>query len=583
MRLIDVETLELKEFFNDVPRYAILSHTWGNEEVTFQEYHAAMGPDAQRYTNVKQKAGFLKILGACKRTQADGLQYLWCDTNCIDKSSSAELSEAINTMYAWYYSSAVCYAYLADVNADEPLWTGPGEAKSHSRFENSRWFTRGWTLQELLAPKKVVFFDYAWKVLGDRSGLAEVILRITRINVGALHDRGTVREYSVAQRMSWAADRKTSRQEDIAYCLLGVFDVNMPLLYGEGYKAFERLQLEIIKVSDDQSLFAWDNVSQNVDLCAGALAPSPDGFSACGSIVRDNEIGRVPYSMTNLGISITLRMIQTAEDFVSMVALNCSHELYGHIPRRTAAQNRVRSPIWVFLKDLGDGRYSRCHVPKLVLYHSYPNMVGGSSRTIFFVLRGEPGGNLTSQAEILVAGKNPWLHCSGFRLLLGWGNMNPQHGVFTETRIPGRFYNQTLKSRSPSSLSHELLATKNFSTILSIEWDQLLRPRHWLHTTLRDHEFGIVHQMSGISKWHWLFDTFCWDEDAPARVSTVTKAHELIRNSYKEYLPNHDNTFTPLVLERNVFNDLHGSVELLVDVIIRDIPACLSERNGTKR
>ncbi|KAI1113282.1 HET-domain-containing protein [Nemania sp. NC0429] len=223
MRLINTQTQELTEFFHNVPPYAILSHTWEKEEVTFQEYVLATGPEARRHTHIRRKAGFSKIIGACQRARHDGLKYLWCDTNCIDKSSSAELSEAINSMYAWYRDSVVCYAFLTDVDGS------PGS------FEKSRWFTRGWTLQELIAPMKVVFFDARWRVLGDRKDLADAI----------------------SKRMSWAADRQTSRQEDVAYSLLGIFEINMPLLYGEGNNAFIRLQKEIIRLSDDQSILCW--------------------------------------------------------------------------------------------------------------------------------------------------------------------------------------------------------------------------------------------------------------------------------------------------------------------------------------
>ncbi|RWA08664.1 hypothetical protein EKO27_g6456 [Xylaria grammica] len=250
MRLIDVKTLELKEFHHDIPPYAILSHTWGHEEVTLQEYLLATGPDSNKHHYIKKKQGFLKIFGACKQARSEGLAYLWCDTNCIDKKSSAELSEAINSMYAWYRDSVVCYALLTDVGVN--VGGSPGV------FEKSRWFTRGWTLQELLGPKKVVFLDGHWKILGDRAHLAQTISKVTRIHIGVLNDRNTVLDYSIAQRMSWAANRETTRLEDVAYCLLGIFDINMPLLYGEGTKAFRRLQEEIIKVSDDQSILVWE-------------------------------------------------------------------------------------------------------------------------------------------------------------------------------------------------------------------------------------------------------------------------------------------------------------------------------------
>lgn len=240
MRLINVITLDLEQYYGDqTPQYAIVSHTWdGDNEVTFQEW------ERRADSAIRRKTGYAKIMEACHRARADGLRYLWCDTNCIDKTSSAELSEAINSMFAWYRDSQVCYAYLADFQK------GTGD------FRKSRWYTRGWTLQELLAPNTVIFFDQNWVGIGDKTMLASQISDITKIHKGALMDRSTIHNYSIAQRMSWAADRETTRTEDIAYCLLGIFDINMPLLYGEGPKAFARLQQQIINVSPDQSILA---------------------------------------------------------------------------------------------------------------------------------------------------------------------------------------------------------------------------------------------------------------------------------------------------------------------------------------
>lgn len=239
MRLINVHTGELEEFFGraDVPPYAILSHTWGEGEVSYQDWQS-QGVRASR-------AGSAKIERACEQSRRDGLRYLWVDTNCIDKTSSAELSEAINSMFRWYTDSAVCYAYLADVeDPDDP-----------QEFVRSRWFTRGWTLQELLAPEDVRFFSRDWQPMGtklDRSGL---ISHITAISEAFLVGRSLL-QASVAERMSWAAYRNTSRQEDIAYCLLGLFSIQMPILYGERDGAFLRLQEEILKTSSDRKLLA---------------------------------------------------------------------------------------------------------------------------------------------------------------------------------------------------------------------------------------------------------------------------------------------------------------------------------------
>jgi hypothetical protein len=183
-----------------------------------------------------KKAGYSKIRGCCKAAAADGFEYVWIDTCCIDKTSSSELSEAINSMYKWYQEAEVCYVYLADVFPDI----------STSSFAKSRWFTRGWTLQELIAPSSVIFFDAHWRDIGTKASLVKPIAEITGIHIDALSN-GRVSRFSVAQRMSWASRRETTREEDIAYCLLGIFSINMPLLYGEGQKAFLRLQEEIMK------------------------------------------------------------------------------------------------------------------------------------------------------------------------------------------------------------------------------------------------------------------------------------------------------------------------------------------------
>ncbi|RYP73422.1 hypothetical protein DL769_004224 [Monosporascus sp. CRB-8-3] len=274
MRLINVRTGELGEVFPEqAPPYAILSHVWdGVNEVTFQEW-------ARRDTDeaVRRKSGYQKIAGACQQAINDDLEWLWCDTNCIDKTSSAELSEAINSMFAWYRNSQLCYAYLDDVDIRSTRATrssgstaggskknvednGPASVDIedvHPLLAKSRWFTRGWTLQELLAPSREVFFARDWTALGDRNQLSRSISDITRIHIGALRDRETIWQYSVAQRMSWAANRQTTQEEDMAYCLLGIFKIHMPLLYGEGIASFQRLQRAIIKLSDDQSILAW--------------------------------------------------------------------------------------------------------------------------------------------------------------------------------------------------------------------------------------------------------------------------------------------------------------------------------------
>jgi len=256
MRLLQYNDgdLSLTTFFTDkIPqKYAILSHTWGAEEVTFE--------DLQKRTCGK-KAGYKKIWFCGEQARRDGLQYFWVDTCCIDKSSSAELTEAINSMFRWYRESTKCYVYLSDVSrpavdSDDLAW--------EAAFRISKWFTRGWTLQELIAPTSVEFFSEEGELLGDKSTLEGHICEIARLPAKAL--RGSpLSDFSITSRMSWAERRETTREEDQAYSLLGIFDVYMPLIYGEGKEhALERLREIINKHSKGKQIIP-SNISPSVD------------------------------------------------------------------------------------------------------------------------------------------------------------------------------------------------------------------------------------------------------------------------------------------------------------------------------
>jgi hypothetical protein len=221
----------------------------------------------------------------------------WIDTCCIDKSNGAELSEAINSMFRCYQRSQACYVYLSDVSENEIDHYAIGSA-----FRGSEWFTRGWTIQELLAPKNVVFYNRSWVEIGTKKSLETLISAITKIE----HLFGW-ETASVAQKMSWASRRETLREEDMAYCLLGLFGINMTILYGEGEKAFLRLQTEITKISDDESIFAWvdDTLSNST---SGLLARSPAAFKDSWDIDFCPNFRGTPYSMTNKGLQINLSL-----------------------------------------------------------------------------------------------------------------------------------------------------------------------------------------------------------------------------------------------------------------------------------
>ncbi|KAH8879042.1 HET-domain-containing protein [Thozetella sp. PMI_491] len=374
MRLLNAKSIALEAFPDDreIPPYAVLSHTWGDEEVTFQEMtHGDMD-------TLKAKQGFTKIRGCCQKALGDGLHYVWVDTCCIDKSSSAELSEAINSMFRWYKNAKVCYAHLNDAPAASSRPTESYE-DLHAAYASCRWFTRGWTLQELLAPADVQFVDASWNYIGTKLTNLKALEEITRIGRRFLRDVDELQFASVAQRMSWAAGRKTTRREDAAYCLLGIFGINMPLLYGEGDKAFFRLQEEIMKESDDQSLFAW-NLGIPLDQCGnagGLLAPSPSAFANCGDIIFWGQLSTMQpthYYMTNKGLRIELPLVRANDDSETVYAvLDClcnmkficlplsqsyHEDVYqrteGSIPRTVSARvrNRARRKVIYLQKHL---------------------------------------------------------------------------------------------------------------------------------------------------------------------------------------------------------------------------------------
>ncbi|KAI1414886.1 HET-domain-containing protein [Hypoxylon sp. FL1857] len=247
MRLLNAKNGDMVEFFDEsIPkRYAVLSHRWGDDEVSYHEWLArSLRPE------LRDRHGYHKIQLCCNQAIKDKIDWVWIDTCCIDKTSSQELSEAINSMFRWYRRSTICYAYLYDYKGSE------SNAASLAECE---WFFRGWTLQELIAPRIVDFYNKDWQRFGSKSDkdVCKAISEITNIDAEFLLG-ADVESASVAKRMSWASKRKTSRTEDVAYCLLGIFDINMPLLYGEGHKAFHRLQEEILKTYPaDHSLYAW--------------------------------------------------------------------------------------------------------------------------------------------------------------------------------------------------------------------------------------------------------------------------------------------------------------------------------------
>ncbi|KAL7946392.1 heterokaryon incompatibility protein domain-containing protein [Trichoderma barbatum] len=321
IEIIDIESnpvhLNLKECIEPrMPEYAILSHTWEHEEITYQEM---MDISENPMHPATKKLGYQKIVETCRKAKKNGINYAWIDVCCIDKTNSSEISEAINSMYRWYQKAKICFAFLTDFRG--------AETSSEIGLPKCRWFTRGWCLQELIAPRNLEFFDADWTHIGSKIDMKCLISNITRIDEQVLCGKRPISSIPVARRMSWAAERVTTREEDIAYCLLGIFDVNMPMFYGEGRKAFMRLQEEIIKTSNDLSIFAFHNGSiSGAQVYSDLFATSPKDFIGCGNLV---DMGTTvnwdsAFSLTNKGLYFRRAKVQVNHQRGSYtMSLNC--------------------------------------------------------------------------------------------------------------------------------------------------------------------------------------------------------------------------------------------------------------------
>ncbi|OAL54644.1 hypothetical protein IQ07DRAFT_500120 [Pyrenochaeta sp. DS3sAY3a] len=266
-----------------------------------------------RSASTLSKPGYQKILKTCEIARTNyQLPWVWIDTCCIDKTSSAELSEAINSMFKWYRDALICFAFLSDMDG------------TPATFQSSRWFRRGWTLQELLAPKDLVFFDRDWTFRNTKTNLRSTISAITGIQAEILAGSVQLDEVPVAVRFSWASARETTREEDLAYCLLGIFDVNMPMLYGEGQKAFIRLQEAILSQSADMSLFLWNDLITGQKY-SGLFAPSPRCFREMGDARAEPVFTQREFYPTNRGVRFKLGL--TWETATGLAILPLKHTL----------------------------------------------------------------------------------------------------------------------------------------------------------------------------------------------------------------------------------------------------------------
>ena len=316
MRVINTETLRFEDIAEE-NKYAVLSHRWSaasEDEVSYV--------DIAESRDISHKAGFAKFQGFCSLAAKLGCRYGWDDTCCINKGDPSEVTEAINSMYRWYQYSHICIVYLEDV-------------VEKNQMMGSSWFDRGWTLQELIGPGATSLYNRDWNLIGTKDELLSTLSGKTGVPEDVLSHRNKPSTCSVAQRMSWAATRETTRIEDRAYSLLGIFGVSMTPIYGEREKAFLRLQRAIIEESKDESIFAWamstgaeDDESRTY---TGLFAPSPFNFLNCGDV---NSIrGSKGFSVTNGELSMTLRTLPHSMETYYAI-LNCCRK--GNLDDRIA-------------------------------------------------------------------------------------------------------------------------------------------------------------------------------------------------------------------------------------------------------
>ena len=342
MRFLNTSDLQFvhvpdSEIHHDKNQYAILSHRWGtdDDEVTFEDIQLSM--------DISRKKGLSKLKGFCKLALSEGCRYGWVDTCCINKGNSSELGEAINSMYHWYSSSKICIAYLEDVPQRQLL--------------SSSWFDRGWTLQELIGPKTVIFCNHDWHIIGTKIELIAELSRKTKIPESVLSHASKPSACSVAQRMSWAAERITTRVEDRAYSLMGLFDVYMPMIYGEREKAFLRLQQHIIQKSKDESIFAWcTEFPGNLKTYSGLFAPSPSAYAHCSEIIQTR--GSKGFSEVNGELLIPSKVAPSISMMTYSALLHCTHKDNPSANVSILIAPTSDETTYVRVRDVGDGGHT---------------------------------------------------------------------------------------------------------------------------------------------------------------------------------------------------------------------------------
>ncbi|KAJ8120805.1 hypothetical protein ONZ43_g2583 [Nemania bipapillata] len=397
MHLLNTATFKLnagdQAIFKQKEGYAILSHRWVGEEISFQQL-PDVEPELCSGKTPSSTPQIDKIRGASKVARELNSQLLWIDSCCIDKTNAVELDETIRSMFKWYGGSKVCITYLDDVESTGGR--GPAIFNSNEVEGPSKWFTRGWTLQELLAPNNMRFYNKNWVYIGTKHDHADALAQITGIDAEYLTGKKSFREACVAVKMSWMAGRTTTRVEDIAYSMLGIFNVHMNTRYGEGMEAFMRLQQELLTASNlliDESLFAWrmPKPEAGIELCSprqeiewqegewGLLAASPEWFKHSGRVVIDgtSKIQRPPneFKVARAGVIAYIPSVGTTKSewvFRAATVWSIVGVPLVYIPRTMLPKRRGRKAFEYPLKACIPDQQGRLR-PVRILLSPVPN------------------------------------------------------------------------------------------------------------------------------------------------------------------------------------------------------------------
>ena len=549
MRLLSTHKIQVYEISSDtssIPAYAILSHTWDGDEISLLDIEGLHGywesAAGSSDVLVSKKKSFEKIRRATRVARQHGFKYIWVDTCCVDRTNSDDVFEAVNNSYMWFQDAAACYAYLSDV---EPADRDDVFAEKSS-FRRSRWFTRSWTLSELIAPEKMEFYARDWTHLGSKGAekFLKLLAKLSGIPIDVLNRQTDLEDVSIATRMQWAAGRHTTRVEDIGYSLLGIFGVQISINYGEGSNAFIRLQQEILPKTHDQSLFAWfadDDPPQAPSQQAGEikmwglLADSPRRFAQSGNLqpVTNSTVAEIPWGMTGKGLRAGF-IIRPCPEF------GFSTDIY-EAKLSCEPMDLSTSPPLIFLKRLWGDQFARILADKRSIASSRVTTIQeGTFETIF--VKQHPN-QAVRHIRITVADQLP---AAGVvdRMPISWEVLSAYPEEYWDKKVA--------------------LKTPGFQTgIVGVMRIKIKLPRD---NYLVDVAVGMIHDQRSCRSWCQQFkvpDDEWSPEDTYERIDELLDSGEIaVTNSSSQDC---DGTYLPATFsssERNGYRSLEVSVRI---------------------